>query len=41
VVDYLLKPFFHGDYVILLKNGDEVRLSRRYQDRVLHPQDGG
>lgn len=30
-----LQPWTHGDYVILLKNGDKVRLSRRYQQNVL------
>ena len=26
---------FHGDYLIVLKNGQSVRLSRRYQERLL------
>jgi two-component system LytT family response regulator len=30
-----LQPFFHGDYVVVLKNGERLRLSRRYQERVL------
>lgn len=29
-----LKPYFHGDYIILLKNGKELKLSRRYWDQV-------
>jgi two-component system, LytTR family, response regulator len=36
-VDFVaeVQPFFHGDYTVRLRNGDEVRLSRRYQDRLL------
>lgn len=36
-VDFVaeIQPFFHGDYTVVLKNGEEVRLSRRYQDRLL------
>jgi two-component system, LytTR family, response regulator len=30
-----LRPWFHGDYVVVLKNGEELRLSRRYHDRLL------
>jgi two-component system LytT family response regulator len=30
-----LQPFFHGDYVVVLRNGERLRLSRRYQERVL------
>jgi two-component system LytT family response regulator len=30
-----IRPLFHGDHSVLLKNGDEVRLSRRFQDRLL------
>ena len=29
-----LKPYFHGDYIILLKNGKELKLSRRYWEKV-------
>ncbi|MEM8485445.1 MAG: LytTR family DNA-binding domain-containing protein [Bacteroidota bacterium] len=29
-----LKPYFHGDYIILLKNGKELKLSRRYWESV-------
>ena len=29
-----LKPYFHGDYIITLKNGKELKLSRRYWDQV-------
>lgn len=29
-----LKPYFHGDYVIILKNGKELKLSRRYWEQV-------
>ena len=29
-----LKPYFHGDYIIILKNGKELKLSRRYWDQV-------
>jgi two-component system LytT family response regulator len=36
-VDFVaeVQPAFHGDYTVRLKTGDEVRLSRRYQDRLL------
>jgi two-component system LytT family response regulator len=36
-VDFVaeVQPSFHGDYTVRLKTGDEVRLSRRYQDRLL------
>ncbi|HEY5610896.1 MAG TPA: LytTR family DNA-binding domain-containing protein [Thermoanaerobaculia bacterium] len=30
-----LQPLFHGDYVVKLKNAEKLRLSRRYQDRLL------
>jgi len=30
-----LQPWSHGDYVVLLRNGDRLRLSRRYQSRLL------
>jgi two-component system LytT family response regulator len=30
-----LRPWFHGDYVVLLTNGRELTLSRSYRDRVL------
>jgi len=30
-----VQPWFHGDAVVLLKNGKETRLSRRYHDRLL------
>jgi two-component system, LytTR family, response regulator len=30
-----LRSWFHGDYLVVLKNGDELRLSRRYHDRLL------
>lgn len=29
-----LKPFFHGDYMVYLKNGTELKLSRRYWPQV-------
>lgn len=31
-----LRPWSHGDYEVVLRNGERVRLSRRYQDRVLN-----
>ena len=36
-VDFVaeVQPAFHGDYTVRLKTGEEVRLSRRYQDRLL------
>jgi len=30
-----IQPQFHGDAWIVLKNGDRLRLSRRYQERLL------
>jgi two-component system LytT family response regulator len=30
-----VQAHFHGDYLVLLKNGETVRLSRRYQERLL------
>jgi two-component system LytT family response regulator len=35
-----IQPHFHGDAVVVLKNGESVRLSRRYQDRLLRAGDG-
>ncbi len=29
-----LKPYFHGDYIVILKNGKELKLSRRYWEGV-------
>lgn len=29
-----LKPYFHGDYIVMLKSGKELRLSRRYWDQL-------
>lgn len=29
-----LKPYFHGDYIVILKSGKELKLSRRYWDQV-------
>jgi two-component system LytT family response regulator len=30
-----VRAHFHGDYVVMLKTGETVRLSRRYQQRLL------
>jgi len=30
-----VRAHFHGDYIVALKNGETVRLSRRYQARLL------
>jgi two-component system LytT family response regulator len=30
-----VRAHFHGDYIVALKNGETVRLSRRYQSRLL------
>lgn len=32
-----IQPYFHGDLVVVLRNGEQLRLSRRYRDRVLGP----
>ena len=29
-----LKPYFHGDYIIILNSGKELKLSRRYWEQV-------
>jgi two-component system, LytTR family, response regulator len=29
-----LKPYFHGDYIVYMKDGSELKLSRRYWGRV-------
>jgi len=29
-----IKPYFHGDYIVYLKNGEELKLSRRYWPKV-------
>jgi len=30
-----IQPWTHGDMIVILKNGDQLRLSRRYRARVL------
>ena len=30
-----LRTHFHGDYIVVLKNGETLKLSRRYQERLL------
>jgi two-component system LytT family response regulator len=41
-VDFVkeIQPFFHGDSIVILKSGEELRVSRRYQDRLLRLQGG-
>jgi two-component system LytT family response regulator len=34
-----IQPLFHGDYLIVLKNGEQVRLSRRFRARLLGPSE--
>jgi two-component system LytT family response regulator len=34
-----IQPYFHGDLIVVLKNGERVRLSRRYRERVLGSSD--
>ena len=29
-----LKPYFHGDYLVYMKDGSELKLSRRYWPTV-------
>ena len=31
-----LRPWFHGEYVVLLKNGAELTLSRTYREKILN-----
>jgi two-component system LytT family response regulator len=30
-----MQPWSHGDYVIILKNGEKLQMSRRYKDRLM------
>jgi two-component system LytT family response regulator len=30
-----IQPGFHGDYAVILKSGERLRMSRRYRDRLL------
>jgi DNA-binding LytR/AlgR family response regulator len=30
-----VRSHFHGDYIIVLRSGETLRLSRRYQERLL------
>lgn len=32
-----LRPVFHGDYLVKLKNGTELTLSRNYREKLLEP----
>jgi two-component system LytT family response regulator len=31
-----LRPWFHGEYIVLLKDGTELTLSRTYRERILN-----
>jgi two-component system, LytTR family, response regulator len=31
-----MQPMFHGDYVLILKNGTRLNLSRNYRDKLNH-----
>lgn len=30
-----MQPWSHGDYVVILKNGEKINMSRRYKDRLM------
>ncbi len=30
-----MQPWSHGDYVVILKNGDKLQMSRRFKDRLM------
>ncbi|MCK9209717.1 MAG: LytTR family DNA-binding domain-containing protein [Ignavibacteriaceae bacterium] len=30
-----MQPWSHGDYVVILKNGEKLQMSRRYKDRLM------
>jgi len=30
-----LRPWFHGEYIVLLKDGTELTLSRTYREKIL------
>ena len=36
-IDFIkeIQPWSHGDYIVILKNGQKLNLSRRYSDRLL------
>jgi two-component system LytT family response regulator len=36
-----IQPWFHGDYIVILKNGERLRMSRRYQGRLLEESGQG
>ena len=29
-----IQPWSHGDYIVLLKNGEKLSMSRRYKDNL-------
>ena len=33
-----VQPWFNGDYVVILRSGEQLRLSRGYRERLLRPQ---
>jgi two-component system LytT family response regulator len=39
-VDFIkeIQPWFNGDYVVILRSGEQLRLSRGYRERLLRPQ---
>jgi two-component system LytT family response regulator len=40
-IDYIkeIQPWFHGDKIIVMKNGKELKLSRRFRDRLFKLND--
>jgi two-component system LytT family response regulator len=40
-IDYIkeIQPWFHGDKIIVMKNGKELKLSRRFRDRLFQLND--
>lgn len=31
-----MQPWSHGDYLVILKSGDKIQMSRRFRDRLIH-----
>lgn len=31
-----MQPCSHGDYLVIIKNGDKIQMSRRFRDRLIH-----
>ncbi|MCA9735827.1 LytTR family transcriptional regulator, partial [candidate division KSB1 bacterium] len=36
-----MQPWSHGDYILILKNGEKLTVSRRYRERLWGNSGGG